>query len=36
MLELSDEQFDKLNDFVKEINSYINGNKIKEKLRRLR
>ena len=35
-LELSDEQVDELNDFVKEVNSYINGDKIEEKLRRLR
>ena len=35
-LELSDEQVDELNDFVKEVDSYINGDKIEEKLRRLR
>ena len=34
-LELSDEQVDELNDFVKEVDSYINGDKIEEKLRRL-
>ena len=35
-LELSYEQVDELNDFVKEVDSYINGDKIEEKLRRLR
>ena len=35
-LELSDEQVDELNDFVKEVDSYVNGDKIEEKLRRLR
>ena len=35
-LELSDEQVDELNDFVKEVDSYVNGDKIEEKLKRLR
>ena len=35
-LELSDEQVDELDDFVKEVDSYVNGDKIEEKLRRLR
>ena len=35
-MELNDSQIDELNDFVKEVDSYINGDKIEEKLRRLR
>ena len=34
-MELNDSQIDELNDFVKEVDSYINGDKIEEKLRRL-
>ena len=35
-MELNDSQIDELNDFVKEVDSYVNGDKIEEKLRRLR
>ena len=35
-MELNNSQIDELNDFVKEIDSYVNGDKIEEKLRRLR
>ena len=34
-MELNDSQIDELNDFVKEVDSYVNGDKIEEKLRRL-
>lgn len=35
-MELNDSQIDELNDFVKEVDSYVNGDKIEEKLRKLR
>ena len=35
-MELNDSQIAELNDFVKEVDSYVNGDKIEEKLRRLR
>ena len=34
-MELNDSQIVELNDFVKEVDSYVNGDKIEEKLRRL-
>ena len=35
-MELNDSQIDELDDFVKEVDSYVNGDKIEEKLRKLR
>ena len=35
-MELNDSQIAEFNDFVKEVDSYVNGDKIEEKLRRLR